>query len=102
AYSRKVALAQGEAFAQSDVSWFEEPVSSDDLDGLRWLREKLPMDVAAGEYGYELLYFETMIDAVDVLQADATRCLGITGFVKTAALCEARGAPLSAHCAPSL
>jgi L-alanine-DL-glutamate epimerase-like enolase superfamily enzyme len=102
AYSRNQALSQGEFFAKHDVRWFEEPVSSDDLDGLRFLREKLPMDIAAGEYGYELLYFEQMIDAVDVLQADATRCLGITGFIKTATLCETRGTPLSAHCAPSL
>jgi L-alanine-DL-glutamate epimerase-like enolase superfamily enzyme len=102
AYTRKLALVQGRAFAEQNVKWFEEPVSSDDLDGLRFLRGELPMDVAAGEYGYELLYFEQMLDSVDVLQADATRCLGITGFIKTAALCEARGTPLSAHCAPSL
>jgi L-alanine-DL-glutamate epimerase-like enolase superfamily enzyme len=102
AYTRKQALSQGELFAKHDVRWFEEPVSSDDLDGLRFLRDNLPMDIAAGEYGYELLYFEQMIDAVDVLQADASRCLGITGFIKTATLCETRGTPLSAHCAPSL
>ena len=102
AYTRKLALVQGEFFAAQGVTWFEEPVSSDDLDGLRWLRDKLPMDIAAGEYGYELLYFEQMLPSVDVLQADATRCLGITGFLKTSALCEARGTPLSAHCAPSL
>jgi L-alanine-DL-glutamate epimerase-like enolase superfamily enzyme len=102
AYTRKLALAQGEFFATQNVTWFEEPVSSDDLDGLRWLSDKLPMDIAAGEYGYELAYFQNMLDAVDVLQADATRCLGITGFIKTAALCEARSTPLSAHCAPSL
>jgi L-alanine-DL-glutamate epimerase-like enolase superfamily enzyme len=102
AYSRKLALAQGEFFAGQNVTWFEEPVSSDDLDGLRFLRDALPMDVAAGEYGYELLYFEQMIPSVDVLQADATRCLGITGFLKTGVLCETCGVPLSAHCAPSL
>ncbi len=102
AYTRKLALEQGRAFAEENVKWLEEPVSSDDLDGLRFLRDNLPMEIAAGEYGYELLYYETMIDAVDVIQADATRCLGITGFIKTSALCEAHGTPLSAHCAPSL
>jgi L-alanine-DL-glutamate epimerase-like enolase superfamily enzyme len=86
--------------------WFEEPVSSDDLDGLRVLRDRAPagMDVAAGEYGYDLAYFRRMLDAgaVDVLQADATRCAGITGFLGVAALCEARSLPLSAHTAPTL
>lgn len=106
AYSRKQALAQAEKFADSQVSWLEEPVSSDDLPGLRLLRDRAPagMDIAAGEYGYEMGYFERMLaaGAVDVLQADATRCGGITGFLKVAALCEAHHLPLSAHTAPSL
>lgn len=106
AYCRKEALAQAEAFAASRVTWFEEPVSSDDLEGLRLLRDRAPagMDIAAGEYGYELPYFRRMLEAgaVDVLQADATRCAGITGFLQTAALCDARGVALSAHCAPAL
>jgi L-alanine-DL-glutamate epimerase-like enolase superfamily enzyme len=106
AYSRKRALAMAEAFAAYGVDWFEEPVSSDDLEGLRLLRDRGPagMDIAAGEYGDDLTYYGRMLDAgaVDALQADATRCLGITGFSKVAVLCEARGIPLSAHTAPAL
>ena len=106
AYSRKQALAQADRFAELGVSWFEEPVSSDDLEGLRLIRDRGPagMDIAAGEYGYDLHYFGRMLEAgaVDVLQADATRCAGITGFLRVGALCEARSLPLSAHCAPSL
>jgi len=102
AYSRKLALWQAEIFQESGVTWFEEPVSSDDLEGLQFVRERTPIEVAAGEYGYELAYFDQMLGSVDVLQADATRCLGITGFVKASALCETRSVPLSAHCAPSL
>jgi L-alanine-DL-glutamate epimerase-like enolase superfamily enzyme len=106
AYARKLALEQANAFSAYDVRWFEEPVSSDDLEGLRLMRDRAPasMEIAAGEYGYELQYFDQMIaaGAVDVLQADATRCCGITGFIKTGALCEARSIALSAHCAPSL
>lgn len=104
AYDVKQAVSQANDFAESGVAWFEEPVSSDNLAGLRFIRERVPMDVAAGEYGYELQYFDEMIaaGAVDFLQADATRCCGITGFIKTSAICEARSMPLSAHCAPSL
>lgn len=106
AYGRKQALAFADAFAPYGVSWFEEPVSSDDLDGLRLLRDRAPagMDIAAGEYGYDDFYFRRMLDAqaVDVLQADVTRCSGISGFLAADALCRARGLPLSGHCAPAL
>lgn len=106
AYSRKQALSFAERFIDLGVTWFEEPVSSGDLDGLRLLRDRGPagMDIAAGEYGYDPYYFRRMLDAgaVDVLQADASRCGGITGFLKAAGLCEAFGLPLSAHCAPAL
>ncbi len=106
AYHRKQALAKAEAFARFGVTWFEEPVSSDDLEGLRLMRDRAPagMRIAAGEYGYDEHYFRRMLEAgaVDVLQADATRCAGITGFLQAAALTYARSMPLSAHTAPSL
>ncbi|MFP3434589.1 enolase C-terminal domain-like protein, partial [Paraburkholderia sp. SIMBA_061] len=89
-----------------DVQWFEEPVTSDDLAGLRRMRAEAPiqMDIAAGEYGYTIDYFVRMLEAgaVDVLQADASRCGGVTGFVEAAHLASALHIPLSAHCAPAL
>jgi L-alanine-DL-glutamate epimerase-like enolase superfamily enzyme len=106
AYSRKQALEFAQNFADRGVTWFEEPVVADDLAGLRLLRDRAPagMAIAAGEYGYELPYFRRMLEAqaVDVLQADASRCGGITGFLGVAALCEAFHIPLSTHCAPTL
>ena len=106
AYARKQALAFARAFADVGVTWFEEPVSSDDLEGLRLVRDLAPtgMEVAAGEYGYDAPYFRRMLEAgaVDVLQADATRCMGVTGFLQAAALAQASMIPLSAHTAPAL
>jgi L-alanine-DL-glutamate epimerase-like enolase superfamily enzyme len=106
AYSRKQALAQAEAFREYGVVWFEEPVSSDDLEGLRLIRDRAPagMNITAGEYGYDLWYFRRMLEAgaVDILQADGSRCAGITGFLRVGPLTEARSMKLSAHCAPSL
>jgi L-alanine-DL-glutamate epimerase-like enolase superfamily enzyme len=105
AYGRKQALRQAEQFAELDVHWFEEPVSSDDLDGLHLIRDRAPagMDIAAGEYGYDAFYFRRMLDAgaVDVLQADGTRCAGITGFLQAATLCQSHCMRLSAHTAPA-
>jgi L-alanine-DL-glutamate epimerase-like enolase superfamily enzyme len=106
AYDRKQAIGFAETFAGLGASWFEEPASSDDLEGLRLIRDRAPagMDITAGEYGYDLVYFRRMLEAgaVDVLQPDATRCAGITGFLQAAALCQAHGVPLSAHTAPAI
>lgn len=107
AYSVKEALSLARRFAQeAQVGWFEEPVSADDLGGLRKVRELAPscMEVAAGEYGYTTDYFRRMLtaQAVDVQQADVTRCGGYTGFLQVAALCEAQHIDLSGHCAPSM
>lgn len=91
---------------EAAVEWFEEPVSSDNLIGLNQIRSRVPvgMDVAAGEYGYTAWYFRQMLDAqaVTVLQADATRCGGISGFLDVASLCWAHNVSLSSHCGPSM
>jgi L-alanine-DL-glutamate epimerase-like enolase superfamily enzyme len=107
AYTRKQALHLAEVFArEANVTWFEEPVSSDDLEGLRLLRDRAPaaMDIAMGEYGYDLFYFSRALEAgaVDVLQADVTRCGGITQFLQVGALCAAHGMLLSAHTSPAV
>jgi L-alanine-DL-glutamate epimerase-like enolase superfamily enzyme len=104
AYARKEALQIVRGLEELGVGYFEEPVSSDDLAGLRLVRDATRMAVAAGEYGYDAMYFRRMLEAesVDILQADATRCLGITGFMQADALCDAFAIPLSAHCAPAL
>jgi L-alanine-DL-glutamate epimerase-like enolase superfamily enzyme len=106
AYTSRIAISFAVKFAESDVTWFEEPVSSDDLAGLRRVRDSAPgeMEIAAGEYGYDALYFRHMLQArsVDVLQLDATRCKGFTGFLEGAAIAASFNCPISAHCAPSL
>jgi L-alanine-DL-glutamate epimerase-like enolase superfamily enzyme len=103
-YARKQAVRVARAMAGDDVTWFEEPVSSDDLDGLREVRDQVALDVAAGEYGYDLAYFARMVRAraVDCLQVAVTRCGGITEFVRAAAVAAARNLQVSAHCAPNL
>ena len=105
AWSRKEALRWMDLYAGAyGVSYVEEPVSSEDLEGLRLLRDRGPagVNVAAGEYGFELPYFERMAGCVDIQQADVTRCAGITGFLRVDAVCRARSIPFSAHCAPAI
>ena len=106
AYDRKQALYFANQFKNFNIGWFEEPVSSDDLEGLNLVRNNSPagMQITAGEYGYDLFYFRRMLEAgsVDILQADASRCAGYTGFLKAAVLCESRSMEISAHTAPAL
>ena len=106
AYTVAQAIDLAHRFADDDVLWFEEPVSSDNLLGLSQVRQRAPlgMDIAAGEYGYTAWYFRSMLEAhaVTVLQADCTRCGGISGFLAAAALCWAHNVPLSSHCGPSM
>jgi L-alanine-DL-glutamate epimerase-like enolase superfamily enzyme len=106
AYARKQAMQQAVAFPEYGVSWFEEPVSKYDHVGLRLLRDRAParMEITVGEYGWSPHELRRLIEeqTVDVLQADVTRCGGITGFMAAAALCEASFIPLSSHCAPAI
>ena len=102
ALSRKEAVRWAERFAREwGVTWHEEPVSSADFEGLRLVRDSAPLDVAAGEYAYVPADFRNLLGCVDCLQADVTRCGGITGFLRAGALAAAFGLELSAHCAPS-
>jgi L-alanine-DL-glutamate epimerase-like enolase superfamily enzyme len=100
------AVRWAERYRELGVTYFEEPVSSDDLVGLAYVRDHAPpgLAVAAGEYGWNLPYFQRMLDAgaVHILQADVTRCGGITNMLRVDGLCKARSMPFSAHCAPGI
>lgn len=106
AYTPRQALKVAEMLGRYDVRWFEEPVSSDNLYGLKFVRERAggKMEIAAGEYYYDIFDFKSMLaaGAVDVLQADMTRCGGVTAFMEVAALCQAYNVPLSSHTAPAM
>ena len=102
AYTVGQAVRVADRLAEHDVRWFEEPVSSDDLDGLAHVRSRCDADVAAGEYGYDLVSFQRICaaGAVDCLQVDVTRCGGITELRRVAAVAAAHGLQVSGHCAP--
>ena len=103
-YTAGQAVRVGHRVAQYGVSWFEEPVSSQDLAGLAAVRRQVLPDVAAGEYSWSLADSARLIDAgaVDCLQLDVTRCGGITEFLRGSALAAAHNLQVSGHCAPNL
>jgi L-alanine-DL-glutamate epimerase-like enolase superfamily enzyme len=106
AYTPQEALLWARCFSEQGVTYFEEPVSSQDLKGLAYVRDRAPagLAIAAGEYGWNLPYFEQMLahDSVHILQADVTRCGGITNLLRLDGLCRSRCLPFSAHCAPAI
>jgi L-alanine-DL-glutamate epimerase-like enolase superfamily enzyme len=104
AFRAKEALAWAERYSDFGVTYLEEPVSSDDRAGLRLVRDRAPagMAVAAGEYAWDLFDLQELANCVDVLQADVTRCGGITNMLRADGICKARCLPFSAHCAPSI
>jgi L-alanine-DL-glutamate epimerase-like enolase superfamily enzyme len=103
-YDVSDAIAMAQRFAADGVTWFEQPVDHRDLAGTRYVREHAPpgMAISSGEYIHDTADAGVIADAVDVLQADATRCGGYTGLLAIDGFCEVRRLPLSTHCAPAL
>ncbi len=102
AYRRGQARRVGAALDELGVVWFEEPVSSDDVEGLAAVRDAVRCDVAAGEYAADLYDVARLCPVVDCLQLDVTRCGGYSGFLRGAAVAAAHNLDVSAHCAPAL
>jgi L-alanine-DL-glutamate epimerase-like enolase superfamily enzyme len=103
-YSPAQARRIGAALDDLAVVWFEEPVSSDDLNALSRLRGAMRCDVAAGEYADSVQYTQRMCGAgaVDCMQLDVTRCAGYTEWLRCAAVAASYGLSVSGHCAPAL
>ena len=101
-YSTGEACRVGAFLDAIGVTWFEEPVSSDDTAGLAVVRDALRCDVTAGEYAADVYDVAALLPVVDCLQLDATRCGGYTGWLRGAALAQSHNLQVSAHCAPSL
>jgi len=104
AFSPKQALDQAAVYAGYGVSYLEEPVSSEDREGLALIREQGPagMAIAAGEYEWDLAGVADLARRVDIVQADVTRVGGITNMLRVDGVCQALRRPFSAHCAPAI
>ena len=102
AYSIGLAKRVGTELDAMGVTWFEEPVSSQDTAGLSLLRGTLRCDITAGEYASDSDDIRALLPVLDCVQLDVTRCGGYTGWLAGAALAHAHHLDVSAHCAPSL
>lgn len=101
-YTTGQACRVGAELDRMGVIWFEEPVSSDDTDGLAAVRAAVRCDVAAGEYAANSYDARRLAAVVDCLQLDVTRCGGYSGWLAGAAVAAAHNLQVSAHCAPAV
>ncbi|MBA3312726.1 MAG: mandelate racemase/muconate lactonizing enzyme family protein [Planctomycetaceae bacterium] len=98
-WDARTALNRANAFAEHRIAWLEEPLRPDDYEGYRWLRDRSPVPIAAGEEECGRQSFRPLIDGrcLDVYQIDLSR----NGFTDAAYLrqrIEEIGARLCNHC----
>ncbi|HZO94594.1 MAG TPA: enolase C-terminal domain-like protein [Candidatus Baltobacteraceae bacterium] len=103
-YDVEDAIAAAYRFAECGVTWFEQPVDHNDLRGTRRVRDHAPpgMAISTGEYITDTARADELAPVCDVLQADASRCGGYTGFFAIDGYCDVVRKPLSSHCGPML
>jgi L-rhamnonate dehydratase len=98
--SREKAIRLGQAMAEYDVYFLEEPLSPDDMEGWRDLVAKSPTPIATGEKETTRHGFAELIErgCLRIIQPDVARAGGITECLRIAAHAEARGVRVIPHC----
>jgi L-alanine-DL-glutamate epimerase-like enolase superfamily enzyme len=98
-FDRPTAIRFGRRIAEYDISWYEEPLSPVDLDGLAIVRASTGIPIATGENEYTRWGFREMFQkgGVDVAMPDMARTGGITEMKKICAVAEAFGVVVSPH-----
>jgi D-galactarolactone cycloisomerase len=85
-YEEETAVRFGALLAEHNAAWFEEPFPPEDLDRYVSLRRRLKTPLAAGENEFGVQGFRELIrtGAIDIVQADACRCGGISELLRIA------------------
>lgn len=98
-WDARTALRRAQAFAEYKPEWLEEALYPDDVAGYRWLRDRSPVPIAAGEEECGRQSFAPLIDerALDVYQVDLSRN-GFTDSMYIKQRVEEIGARLCNHC----
>ena len=99
AYGRSEALYLGQALADMQLRWYEEPVAPEDYEGYADLRRRLPMAIAGGENEHSLYGFNALFEGacVDIAQPDIGSCGGFTAARHITALAQAKGVEINPH-----
>ena len=97
------AVKIGNWLADYDVTWFETPVLSNDIEALISVAEKVPVRVIAGERMHELHDFARFLaaDVTDVINPEPLGVGGIWRTIQIAGIARAHHAELALHNAES-
>jgi D-galactarolactone cycloisomerase len=76
----KWALETARMLVDYSITWFEEALPPDDLEGYKRLREHAPLPISTGEVLTRRQSFMPWIEqgAVDIIQPDTTKCGGLS------------------------
>ncbi len=87
-----------------NLSWIEEPLIYDNYEGYSRLTTDIKTPIQLGEnfYGPRELYKALQMGASDLVMPDFMRIGGISGWLKSAAIAEAAGIPISTHLYPEV
>ena len=98
-YDRGSAIAVGQRIAENDLAWFEEPVSSDDVESYIEIRRALRVRISGAEQMRGRWAFRRMLQerALDIVQPDVCICGGFTEFRKIAAMASANHVRVLPH-----
>ncbi len=94
------AVALAEALKPLDIYWIEEPLSPDDIEGHRLLKQRCPTTRwTTGEHEYSRYGFRQLIEgrAVDILQPDLMWMGGLTEALRVSAMAAAYDIPVVPH-----
>lgn len=99
AYSYREAIELARKVEKYDISWFEEPVSPEDYDGYRRLRENTSIPIAGGECEYLKFGFKRLLenDCIDIAQPDICAAGGLTEAKRIAVLAQAYNKDVVPH-----
>ena len=98
------AIARGRVLDEHGLTWIEEPTRSYDFAGHAEIARHVNTPISIGENwsGVPDAAKSIASSASDFIMPDAVKIGGVTGWMRTAALAEAQGVPLSGHALPEL
>lgn len=99
AWTLSTARYWGNKLSEFDIFWLEEPMLPEDIKGHAQLASSIHVPIAVGETIYTKYTFRDYIEsgACSIVQADATKLLGIGEWLEVAALANSYNLPVVPH-----